>query len=108
MVYCVNGTISFSTAARRDAVLADMQARIVGKQRWGIEVLSASGSRVGPNGINVELRFSSQADADDLRARLEAFATGVRVPAAGSWLRVSSCTHDEGSNSCVVLAEKVW
>lgn len=108
MVYCVNATIAFTTTARRDAVLADMQTRIAGKQRWGADVLSASGSRVGPTGITVELRFTAQADADDLTTRLESFATGVRTPVAGSWIRVSSCTHDESGDACVLLTERVW
>lgn len=107
-VFCLNATLAFSTAGRRDTVLSDLQSRVVGKQKWGVEVISASGSRVGPNGITVEIRFISRLDVDDLMARLESFATGVRAPLAGSWVRVSSCTHDEDSNTCVLLAERVW
>lgn len=108
MVYAVNALIAFSTTARRDAVLADMQSRIAGKPRWGVEIIEAAASHYGADGIRLELRFTSQADADDLKARIEAFATGARLPQPGSWLRVHSCTHDEATNNCALIAERVW
>ena len=108
MVYCASAQLAFSTAARRNAVLADAQARIAGKQRWSVDTLTAEPFRFGANGIRVELRFVSRADADDLMARVEAFATGVRAPLAGSWLTLHDCSHDEGTDVCTVVGRRDW
>jgi hypothetical protein len=108
VVYGVTGMLAFSSVARRDAVLSDLQTRISGKSRWGIDVLEPAGSHYGPNGIYLELRFTSRLDADDLKARLENFATGQRAPQPGSWIRVHTCSHDDGTNECVIVAERVW
>lgn len=95
MVYCVQGVLTFSTAARRDAVLADVQTRIVGKARWQAEPEQLAATTIeNAAGITVEMRFVARADADDLMARIGAFATGARAPSAGSWLRVHDCSHD--------------
>ena len=99
---------AFSSAARRNAVLSDIETRVASKQRWDVDVLVAAPSRLGANGLYVELRFVSSADADDLRSRVESFATGVRTPLAGSYLIVHNCTHDEGANECSVVASRTW
>jgi len=101
MVYCFQALLGFTTVARRDAVLADMQARIEGKARWGVERLEASTTKVGAPAIACELRFSARADLDDLGARIEAFATGVRTPTAGSWYSLHDCSHDGLGQPCV-------
>lgn len=110
MVYCVQVLAAFSTAARRDTVLADIEARIAGKPRWSVDLLEAGDlrPRLGQHGFRVELRFVSRVDADDLRARIEGFATGSRAPLAGSYLVLHDCTHDEGRNVCLVIARKDW
>ena len=110
MVYCVEARLAFSTSARRDTILADIQSRISGKQRWSVDVLVAAdlSPRVGQFGIIVELRFISKADADDLKNRIEAFATGQRLPVAGSWITIHDCSHDEGTNSCTAVVRRDW
>lgn len=110
MVYCVQLRASFGTATRRDNVLADIQARIAGKSRWSADLLEAADlrPRLGQHGIRAELRFVSRADADDLKARVEAFATGQRAPQAGSYLVLHDCTHDEAANACTVVARRDW
>lgn len=110
MVYCVQAQLLFSSAARRDAVLSDMQSRIATKQRWGVETLEAFNFiRSTPvNGISARLRFVTKADADDLKARVENFATGPRAPLAGSWIRVHDCSHDEGTDNCTSIVERTW
>jgi hypothetical protein len=108
MVYCVTARLAFSSAARRDAVLADIQTRVTGRPRWGIDVLEAGTLRFGEFGIRAELRFSTRADQEQLRTRIESFATGQRAPLAGSWLTLHDCTHDEGTNGCLVVARRDW
>lgn len=108
MVFCAQAQLAFSSGARRDAVLADVEARIVGRPRWDADVLQAESFRFGTHGIRVELRFVSRADADDLLARMEAFAVGQRLPEPGSWMTVHDCTHDEATNACLVVARRDW
>jgi hypothetical protein len=109
VVYCAQAALAFSTAARRDAVLTDIQTRILGRPRWAAsaeEVTAADLSeRIpgGTNGITVTgLRFTNRADADDLLNRIRAFAVGQRLPLAGSWVEVHDCPHDEGRGACTV------
>lgn len=112
MVYCVTLNAAFSSTSRRDAVLGDIQTRIANRARWSVDILRAQSVRLGgvvqANGIYVELRFVSQADADDLKARVETFATGQRAPLAGSTLTVHDCTHDDGTDACAVVASRTW
>lgn len=115
MVYCVAATLAFTSAARRDAVLADLQSRIEGRPRWGIDVLRASTVYLGAsktknvNGIIASLRFSSRADQEQLKTRPESFATGQRAPVAGSYIALHDCSHDEASPvECVELARRTW
>jgi len=108
VVYCVQAQLAFSTAARRDTVLSDITSRIAGKARWSVDTLQADSFRFGVNGIRVELRFTSRANADDLVSRIESFAVNARAPLAGSWLQIHNCPHDEGTDGCVVDARKDW
>ena len=110
MVYCIQIYAAFSTAARRDAVLGDIQTRIASKPRWSVDMIEAQVLRpkLGEFGLIAELRFVSRADMDDLQSRIESFASGQRAPQAGSLLRVHSCTHDESRNECVIIAERLW
>ena len=108
MVYCVQIQVAFSTAAHRDTVLSAMETRIAGKPRWSVDVLETASFRFGANGLMAELRFVSSANADDLKARLEAVAISAVTPLAGSWVRVHTCTHDEATNLCTVVAERIW
>ena len=108
MVYGLQGSLAFSSAARRDAVLSDMQTRISSKPRWDVDVLQVASGRQGVNAITVSLRFTVRADADDLSARVQSFATGQRAPLPGSWLTVHDCTHDEGTDDCVIVARRDW
>ena len=107
-MYCAQAQLAFSTVARRDVVLADMEARVAGRPRWDVDVLEPAVFRHGEHGIRVELRFVSRLDADDLLARVEGFATGVRTPLAGSWMTVHDCSHDEATNACAVVSRRDW
>lgn len=101
-------TAAFSTAARRDAVLADIQSRISNKSRWDVTIAEPRVFRFGVFGLYAEMRFTVSADAEDLRSRVESFAAGSRAPLAGSSLVVHNCTHDEGSNDCAIVARRDW
>ncbi len=110
MKYCVQAHLIFNNAVRRDAVLADAQTRVLGKQRWGVERLEAGRSKSGGPAINIELRFAAKADSEDLKARIEAFATGQFQPQPGSWVHIHDCNHDEGDDlpPCVIESKITW
>ncbi len=108
MVYHACAVLAFSTAARRDAVLADVQSRIANRPRWGTTTVVAMALEIGEHGLVIDTRFTSKADQSDLMSRVEAFATGARLPLAGSEVRLHDCTHDESPQPCVSGAVRVW
>lgn len=109
MVYCIQGELAFSTAARRDAVLADINQQIATKPRFGDSTAVAASVTAGANGIVLELRFSAKADLDTLKARIESFATGGRLPLAGSFVKTHDCTHDAVNPApCTSVVLREW
>lgn len=99
---------AFGTAARRDAVRDAIVTRIQGRPRWGIDeievgpiTLLVDGVKTTyPNGLFADFRFTSRLDADDLRSRVEGFATGQRQPLPGSYVEIHLCRHDEEEGLC--------
>lgn len=108
VVYCVQAELAFATAAVRDAVLADITARIGSRPRWRETTAQATALDIGAHGIVVETRFTSKADQADLLARVEAFATGARQPLPGSSLRLHDCPHDGGGVPCSGVTARTW
>lgn len=110
MIFCLQAQLLLSSANARDAVRDDVAARIVGKQRFGVDVIYASVTRGGGSPVlNVELRFVTELDRDDLVARIEAFATGPRTPQPGSWYQLHDCTHDiDDAGPCVIESRREW
>ena len=108
MVYCLQATLAFSTAGRRNSILSAIENRIVGKTRWGVEVTQAQAVRAGDNGLVADLRFVSQLDQADLRAFIESQATGQNTPLTGSRVLLHDCPHDEGVGFCTSGSEVVW
>jgi hypothetical protein len=100
MVYCAQAWLAFSTAVRRDAVLADIQDRVAAKPRWGVSEAEAAWFRFGEHGIRMSMRFTARPDADDLLDRVEAFAVGQRAPLPGSTIQIHACPHDEDVGAC--------
>lgn len=100
MVFCLQADLVFSTATRRDDVLADMQSQVQTRERWGeTTVTGYTTTAIHPLGagrpaLTVTTRFTAKADLDSVMARLENFATGPRAPVAGSWYDLHDCTHD--------------
>lgn len=111
MVFCAQMRAAFSSAARRDSVLADI-LQFANKPRF-----QASATRIeavdlsdtipgGNNGLIVEdLRFLTRQDAQFLLDGVRSSATGVRTPLAGSWVAIHDCSHDETTPvGCVIAA----
>ena len=109
MVYCLEALLLFSAANRRDQVLSDVQARVSGKATWGLNEALAQTARDGNAAARLSFRFTSRLDQTDLKARIESFAIGTRLPLAGSWLTIHDCDHDEGANDCgATLVTRTW
>ncbi len=108
MVFCVQASLAFTSAQRRNQALTQIQNRVAGKQRFGLDVLSATSARLGANALQVEYRFVAEADAVDLRTFAESTLTGQLLPLAGSFIRVHSCSHDEATNVCTVTYSRSW
>src|SRR5688500_14183826 len=112
MIFALRAELAFSTAARRDAVLADIQAQIANRARWGVDDLRATALEFAgqpqPNGIYAELRFTTRADQESLRARIDAFATGTRAPLSGSTATLHDCDHDNPAAACAITVQRVW
>lgn len=112
MVYAAHMRAAFSTAARRDQILSDIQNRFLGKPRWDADATVCvaadlrgveKGITDGQFGIIFDCTFTARQDADELLARVQAFATGQRQPVAGSWLAIHDCDHDtEDAPPCVI------
>ncbi len=70
--------------------------------------MSAAALDFGEFGLLIDARFSAKADQADLLARVEAFATGARLPLPGSSLRLHDCTHDETATPCASPTARTW
>lgn len=109
MVYAMQGSLAFSTAARRDQVLADLNSQIASREQWGTSTARAEALEIGQHGLIVDARFTSRASVDSLKARIESFATGQRLPLAGSFIDVHDCTHDAANPApCSGVTRRVW
>jgi len=108
MTFCAQAMLIFSNEARRDAVLADAEAFIVGRPRWGTSSVQAVLSKLDEPAILLNLRFTIRTDQEALLARVQTFATGVRTPEPGSWFRLHDCAHDESDQPCAVASEVTW
>ncbi len=108
MVYCAQAQLAFSSAARRNDVLTDLQTQLAGKQKWGEQILAAAAVKAGANGLALSVRFTSRADAEALFARVNTFATGTRLPLVQSFMLLHNCSHDGVASPCVPAERKDW
>ena len=108
MVFCVLAELAFPSAAIRDANLADIVQAVGQTPHWETNVLQAQPLKQGQFGIRASLRFISQQDEEQLFAFIENVAVGARLPLPGSVMTLHNCTHDEGTNDCVVTATRTW
>lgn len=109
MVYAIQAELAFSTAGRRDQVLADLTSQLTSHARWVGSTVIASPVTAGPNGLVLDVRFITQASQSSIQARIDTFATGPRLPLTGSFLRTHDCTHDSPNpEPCVGLMQRDW
>lgn len=105
MVYCIQASLIFSTTARRNNVRNALETRIQGRERWSADTITSL-TRDGKAALQVELRFVSRADQEDLEARMDALFPS-NPPLAGSSLVLHDCSHDD-AGGCTVTAERTW
>ncbi len=109
MVYALTGDMAFSSAKHRDAVLADINATIATRTRWGTSRVQPTATSSAPHGILLELRFVTRADMSATRDRIVSHAKGQRLPLAGSVLISHDCRHDSSTpQPCSGVVTKVW
>lgn len=109
MVYCLQADLAFSTVARRDAVLADMQTQAAAHPKWGDVSIVATTWETGEAAISVDVRFVTVVSQVAIMNRIEQFATGQRTPLAGSWYQLHPCPHDQQPpEPCVPEPRRVW
>lgn len=111
MIYAVIGRMAFTSAARRNSVLNDINATLAGRTRWSDdtnpEQVRAASIRQGANGIVLEVRCQTQQDADAVKVRIESFAVGQLTPVATSWVETHACHHDS-SGACATISRRDW
>lgn len=104
MVYAVQATLGFRNAARRDAVMQNVQTRLASEITWGVTTtrpIDVWPGHPDPSLI-VEVRFTTGAARDSFWADVIAFmGTGLNGPVVGSWISQHDCPHDGELQSCV-------
>ena len=95
--------MAFSSVARRDQVLADIQTQMAAQQTWGETLAVASTWPLNEPSLSVDVRFSAQPARQAIVNRIETFATGQRTPLAGSWYALHPCPHDETPRQPCIL-----
>lgn len=115
MVYAVQMWLGFRNTARRDGTQTNIINKCVGLPQFGalVCVPFAAPARLGLDAgapvLNVEARFTNQADRDDLWLNLDTYlGTGINGPVVGSRAWIHDCTHDEGAGGCVIGPERTW
>lgn len=107
MVYCIQADLRFSTTARRNQALTDIQSQISAQPTWGETIVVAATSE-GQPAVLVESRFTAQPAQQAIVNRIETFLTGVRTPLVGSWYALHPCPHDEAFTPCTIASRRSW
>lgn len=109
MTYAIQMLVGFRNTARRDAVAANIAAKLTAPQ-WGQPFTENTAMRgTGDPALLVEARFTNRADRDALWADLDAaLGQGVNGPVTGSRAWQHDCPHDEGTGACVTSLERLW
>lgn len=111
MVYAIQAEVYFRNTARRDAALANINAKFSSSEMWGNPRAVAITHRdTADPGIRIVGRFANQADQAAAWADLDAaFGTGVNGPVSGSRAWIHDCPHDEPEHGpCVISSERTW
>jgi hypothetical protein len=110
MVYAVQGWFGFQNAARRDAVMQNVQTRLSTEVTWGETVTQALAPtpRQPDPSMLVEVRFATDAARDAFWTDVIAFmGTGVNGPVTGSYIQQHDCPHDEPDAPPCVVSERI-
>jgi hypothetical protein len=110
MVYCVQVAATFATTTARNRAQDAVNTAILNHPRWGVDRVEAtdgSWNGVTRHALYVEVRFTSQADGAAVWSQLQT-ALGSRTPKPGSSLTLHTCTHDEDTDSCVIVETQEW
>ena len=101
MVYCLQASVAFATAANRDTQLAALVASINGQAKWGVTTATAVQPPEPGFWLWFEARFVSEANQQALDNRLENFRGGPPANRpTGGWVRLHPCPHDEAGQAC--------
>jgi hypothetical protein len=108
MLWAIHAELFFPTATRRDNVLGVIQTALANRpERYGVTTLQVHESpETPPNGLVLDARFTTQADADATWVDLTTLS-GPRSPDPGSLATRHDCPHDVGGE-CVVTATFAW
>ena len=93
MKYAILSTLSFDTPAKRDIMSSQLQAFIASRLTWGPTQMASGEDRDGKPSSSVEVRFLSQADANDLYDLI--VDRIVHIPVLRGRVSKHNCTHDE-------------
>ena len=112
MVYAVQGIFFFRNAARRDAVMQNVQTRLSTEITWGDTITMAlplgTPPRTTDPGMSVDVRFTTDAARDSFWTDVIAFlGTGINGPTVSSYIQQHDCRHDEANPPECVVGERV-
>lgn len=108
MVFAAQALLRFPDVARRDVVLVALLTHVIGRSRFGADVIEAIADKDGVPSIRMELRFTVPADQIDMSDFVQITASGVQTPESGSWLSIHDCSHDGAPQPCIATIVRTW
>jgi hypothetical protein len=107
VVYCIQAQLAFRNASRRDQISGNIQTYIASKTTWGEVGRSDFTTEAGDPAVNLEVRFTTQAEQDAAWVDIQGFVgTGINGPVTGSTIYRHDCPHDEAQPAPCVVAER--
>jgi len=97
MKYCVMANLAFDTPAKNDTMSLAIKDQIAGKLIWGAVQHSKSVTEDGKPSNNLEIRFDTEADMNELFALIK--NKMLKVPVLKGRLSKHPCPHDENNGS---------
>ncbi len=110
MVYAIQAQLAFQNTARRNTVSGNIQTYVASKTTWGPVYRTDSTTMAGDPSVNLEVRFTTQAEQNAAWTDIQAFVgTGINGPVTGSSITRHNCQHDEARPPlCVVAESRIW
>jgi hypothetical protein len=107
VVFCIQAQLAFRNAARRNTISGNIQTYIASKTTWGPVYRTDSTTEAGDPAVDLEVRFTTQAEQDAAWADIQGFVgTGINGPVTGSFIQRHDCPHDEERPTLCVVAER--